>query len=153
MCLPGFSSIFPPALDLDFFIWFSWVSLALLLYPLLPHSGHTTYRLDYFHRLQDHFFKSTPLSHLLPPTSIHPGYASSLNFLKQSLWSWYSLLWDCNSHLLLCGLPLTSFSSSLTHSSERKLCAFLHTCMVISCLHAFAPAVTPPMSLCSDIHL
>lgn len=74
-----------------------------LLSPPLLHSDLTTCHLGYFHRLQDHPSKSKPLSHLLPPTPIYPGHASSLNFLKESLRLWQSLLWDatCSSVVLL----------------------------------------------------
>ena len=85
----------------------------------LPYSGYTTYHLDYFHSLQNHFFKSKPFSHLLPPTPIHLEYASCLTFLKQSLWSGILCLWPHSP-------------SSLRHSSERKSLAFLHSRIVIS---------------------
>lgn len=101
---PSFSQLFPP------------------FHLPLPHSDHTTYHLDYFHSLQNHFFKSKPLSHLLPPTPIHLVYAPSVNFLKQSLWSGILCLWPhFSSSLTLQWKKVTCFSPFL-HSHFLPLC-------------------------------
>lgn len=155
MCLPSFSSVSSPS-SWPRFLYLVRLSPSPSLSPSgsllstpLPHSGRVqpiTWSPGSSFQIQ------TPLP-LLPPTPFHPGHASSLNFLKQSLGSRYSPLWDFDSSLLLRGPAPTPFSLSQIHSSERELCAFLHTCMVTSCLCTFAPAVPSPLSLNSGIHL
>lgn len=97
------------------------------LSPQIPYSDHTTCPLSYCHSLQDHLPKSKPLSSRLPRTPIHPGHASSLNFLKESLWLWESLLWDAPCSFVVQLQP--PFSPSQTHSGNKRvmcLSPYLH---------------------------
>lgn len=119
MCLPSFSSIFFPCSWPRFLYVIQWVSVTLCLplvpssAPPLPCSGLTACHQDT--STASRIFFPNPNS-----TPILRGPASNLNFLKQSLRSWHSLLWDV-SLLFQPGFPLQR-----QYSGETALCFSLY---------------------------
>lgn len=128
MCLPGFSSIFSPALDPDFFIWFSWISVSLVslsfssfLTEVLSYPPTTLFRPYY---LSLGLFPQAPglslqIQHPLPPAPTHTHLSWTcfqLKFPERKLVSVGVSAVRC--HLQLHGTAPTSFFFSQSYSSE-----------------------------------